>query len=300
MQNPTLPEDGPADLQLPDGNALPPEFDPGYDLGLFSPFYFLSHPLLLLQHPLALIGSGLWLWMLVHCIRNDPDRNIWLWVLIILNVPGALLYFVLRWLPDRRVSHPAFVTRWTRARLVAQRETAARQIGNAHQWVELGDVLREVGSVDKAAHAYQQALKKDPGSLPALWGAALAEMQRKNFAAARDLLQSVLAKDDAYKFGDVSLAYGRMLVSLNECEPACVHLERHLKRWTHPEAYVLLATLLIEKGEPEPARACLENTLSDIRGGPPFFARQNRTWARKARKLLRRLPKGELPPLSSS
>lgn len=286
MQEPAHPAD-PA--SHPDLQPPPIDYDPGFDFGLFSPLYYLSHPGLLLHHPLAVIGAGFWAWMLVHCVRNDPERNVWLWVLVILNVPGAILYFIVRWLPDRRVSRPG-LSRWTRGRVIAQREAAARNIGNAHQWVELGDILREVGRPEKAARAYQQALQKEPANLLGLWGAALTDMQLKNFSAARDRLQKILEKDDGYKFGDVSLAYGRVLVALEEAEPARAHLDRHLKRWTHPEAHVLMATLLIDQGQPAAARQHLENTLSDISGGPPFFARQNRTWARKAKQLLRKLP----------
>ena len=39
------------------------------------------------------------------------------------------------------------------------------------------------------------------------------------------------------------------------------------------------------------SRCHLEATLSDLRGGPAFFARQNRGWARKAKRLLARLPR---------
>jgi len=116
-------------------------------------------------------------------------------------------------------------------------------------------------------------------------------MQRQNFAPAKAHLTQILAKDGSYKFGDVSLAYCRTLVALDESDAALEYLKQHLKRWTHPEAHVLLATILIDRGEPEPAREHLETTLSDLRGGPAFFARQNRGWARKAKRLLSRLPR---------
>ena len=45
-------------------------------------------------------------------------------------------------------------------------------------------------------------------------------MQRQNFAAAKAHLEQILAKDGSYKFGDVSLAYCRTLVTLNENDAA--------------------------------------------------------------------------------
>jgi hypothetical protein len=104
-------------------------------------------------------------------------------------------------------------------------------------------------------------------------------------------IERILARDGTYKFGDVSLAHCRTLCSLNETAIAREKLEEHLKRWTHPEAYVLLATIQSDAGDHAAARRNLESMLLDLRGGPAFFARQNRSWASKARRLIGKLPK---------
>jgi hypothetical protein len=271
-----------------------PQIDPGYggwDMPM-HPLFYLQHPLLLLYQPLALLAGALWVWMLIHCARNDPERNMWLWILFIGNVPAALIYFLVRWLPGARLSRgSSLLGRWTRSRQIPRLEVAARNIGNAHQFVELGEAYRETGKADRAAECFKKALQKDPASMPALWGAAQVEMQRENFSVAKTHLEQILSKDGTYKFGDVSLAHCRTLVKLNEADAAYARLEQHLKRWTHPEAYVLIATILIDRGQHEPAREHLEATLSDLRGGPAFFARQNRGWARQAKRLLGRLPR---------
>jgi hypothetical protein len=265
----------------------------GWDVSFFHPLVYLQNPQLLLAHPLALVALGFWIWMLVHCARYDPDRNLWMWILILGNAPAAFIYFLVRWLPNARLSgRPSFWGRWQKSRQIPRLESAARNIGNAHQFCELGEACRETGKIDRAADCFARALKKDPEHMPALWGAAQVELQRQNFVKARPHLEQILARDGTYKFGDVSLAYCRTLFSLNESDAARDRLEQHLKRWTHPEALVMIATLLIERGEHDAAREHLEATLSDLRGGPAFFARQNRGWARRARKLLARLPKG--------
>jgi hypothetical protein len=269
-----------------------PPFDPGFGWDMLHPFVFLQHPLLLLYHPFALLSGALWVWMLIHCARNDPERNLWLWILFIGNVPAAFIYFLVRWLPGARLSGgSSLLARWTKGRQIPRLEVAARNIGNAHQFVELGEAYRETGKTDRAAECFGKALQKDPASMPALWGAAQVEMKRQNFPAAKLHLEQILAKDGTYKFGDVSLAYCRTLVALNESDAARERLEQHLKRWTHPEAYVLIATILIERGQHQPAREHLEATLLDLRGGPAFFARQNRGWARQAKRLLAKLPR---------
>jgi hypothetical protein len=262
----------------------------GWDYPIFDPRYYIHNPVLLLHQPLALVVLAFWVWMLVHCVRHDPERNLWLWVVLIGNAPGAFIYFLVRWLPGARLSQASsLMSRWTKSRQIPRLEVAARNIGNAHQFFELGDAYRETGKPSQAAECFRKALEKDTSHLPALWGAAQVEMQRSNLPAARVHLEQILARDESYKFGDVSLAYCRTLAGLNDTNAAFARLEQHLKRWTHPEAYVMIASILINRGDPEAARDKLEATISDLRAGPAFFARQNRVWARKARWMLSRL-----------
>lgn len=249
------------------------------------------HQVFWMYEGMWLVGAAFWIWMLVHCFRNDPDRNLWIWILLIGNFPGALVYFFIRWLPGRTAGQtPSCFKRWTSGRKLARLEHAARNIGNAHQWLELAELQRELFQYDAAAVSFQKALQKDAVYLPALWGAALTAIDRKQYADARRYLQSILERDAGYKFGDVSLALGRTLVRMEDSTAARLHLEQHVRRWTHPEGIVLLATLLAEAGEADKARNRLESMLSDLAAAPAYFARQQRRWGRQGRALLKRLP----------
>jgi|GEM_PF-539574 len=248
--------------------------------------------------PLLLTSCAFWLWMLIDCIRNDSERHIWIWILIFVlpgfvsPLPlGAVIYFLIRWLPRRNPHGSRLLRRWTRGRDLPQLEAAARQIGNPHQFVLLGDALRELGRHERAAAAYARALEKDGVNLQALWGAALVDMNRQQFGPARERLEKILSIDPSYKFGDVSLAYGRALAELKETDAAREHLTKHVRRWKQPEAHYLLASLLADQNRPEEARQYLEAMLLDLSGAPSFFVRQNRGWRSKARRLLARLPR---------
>jgi hypothetical protein len=48
---------------------------------------------------IGFLMTGFWLFMIYDCIRNEPERQLWLWILIFINVPGAFIYFVTRWIP---------------------------------------------------------------------------------------------------------------------------------------------------------------------------------------------------------
>jgi hypothetical protein len=230
-----------------------------------------------------------WIWMLVHCYRTEPDRQFWIWILIIAQPIGTLAYFFLRYLPSKEFPTPSFLRRWTRGRELARLETAAHQIGNPYQFVQWGNALREVGLLDHANEAYSQALRKDRENIQALWGSAQVAASQKRYADLRSLTRQVLDNDPQYKFGDVSLAYGRALKELGELEAARGHLEQHVKRWRHPEAMFLLADLCAIQGETKAAQETLQALIQDINGCPKAIARKHGRWKSRAKQLLRKL-----------
>lgn len=238
---------------------------------------------------LGLFTTGFWLWMIYDCVRNDPQKNQWLWILIFLNFPGAVIYFLVRRLPQMDIPVPIFVTRWLRREQLWNAEAAARNIGKAHQFVLLGNLLCELAIFDRAQVAYKTALEKEPNNTQALWGAAFIDMQNKNFASAKLHLEKLVKLDPDYKYGEAFLAYGKTLVALEEWDAAKAHLENDVKRWSHPEAYIMLGTILAKEGDIQSARGYLETTIFRVRGSSYYHYRRNSHWVRKAQKLLKTL-----------
>ncbi|MBD2462757.1 tetratricopeptide repeat protein [Oscillatoria sp. FACHB-1407] len=238
---------------------------------------------------LAFVATGFWMLMIFDCVRNDPERNTWLFVLIFLNIPGAILYFLVRRLPYLNVPIPPYFQRWSRRQDLWNAEAAVRNIGKAHQYVTLGNVLNEMQMLDKAAEAYQQALEKEPKNTHALWGLASIAMHHQQFAIARDHLQQLLALEPDYKFGEASLAYGKALFALEDWDTVEPHLEKDLKHWGHPEACIMLAKIQINRGEVDAARTALENMIFKLKSAPKFHYRQKRHLIGEAERLLKKL-----------
>ncbi|MAG94517.1 MAG: hypothetical protein CMJ48_12320 [Planctomycetaceae bacterium] len=234
--------------------------------------------------------SAFWLWMFIECLRKDPDRYFWLWIFIFLWFPGPLIYFFLRWMPTNQIRAPRFLQRFTSSSKLQRLETAAEQIGNAHQFIELGDARLEISQFAPAGRAFARALEKEPDNLQALWGAARVDAQQEQFEPAREKLRKILDVDPQYKFGDVSLEYGKALGRLDLHDEARDHLEDHMNRWRHPEALYLLAAIYLEEGRRQDARAQLQAMLLDINGSPKAIARKFGIWKSRARKLLKTLP----------
>ncbi|MBT5020263.1 MAG: tetratricopeptide repeat protein [Planctomicrobium sp.] len=229
------------------------------------------------------------IWMLIYCLRHDPERYLWMWVIIVLWPFGPFIYFIARWLPSSQIRMPAFTHRWTKQREIRQLETAAIQIGNSHQHAQYGDALKSVGKHEEALAAYEKALNKEPTSLPALWGAATMEFKLEKYDSAKVHLEQVLAIEEGYKFGDVSLLYGKTLRELGLKDEARLHLEKHTKKWRQPEAMYVLANLYVNNEQPDQAKIALQNLIIDLDSSPKAIARKHVFWKSRAKRLLRKL-----------
>lgn len=267
------------------------EMAPVHPLRFSSTEAWLFFLIGLVIYGIILLYSAFWLWMIVHCALREPDRYFWVWLLIVVPFPGAIVYAVVRFFPQREYAVPAWLRAWTRGNELARLQTAAEQIGNAHQFIQWGDALREVGRLDQANAAYAQALAKDPKSLQALWGAAQVAVRQKRPADVEAYCRQVLAIDPQYKFGDVSLAYCRALKDQGQSAKMREQLEQHVRRWRHPEAVYLLACQCRDEGEVAVAREHLLSMLRDIHGSPTAIARKFGRWRSLGRQMLRKLPR---------
>jgi hypothetical protein len=240
--------------------------------------------------PLGLAATVFWIWMIVDCARHERDRHVWLWIVLILYLPGALVYFLVRVLPRMNLHVPGLAALSGRRRRIFEAEAAARKVGNAWHHVKLGDLLLEAGRLRRAAQAYQNALERQPDEINALFGLARAQVGLQQFQQAAERLRTVMERDPDFRYGEASLACARALKGLGRNEELRRHLQAHLKKWSHPEARVLLAEALAECGETGRARAELERLVDDMRWTTEYSRRQNRRWVRRAKTLLRRFP----------
>lgn len=236
----------------------------------------------------TLVYTAFWVWMLIECVQNDPQRDVWMWILIFIPCPGAVVYFFVR-RSHLHFSLPAFGGRVTRRRELRLAEAEARNIGNAYYFVQWGDLLLETRQYPKAAEAYERALSQEPRNEEALWGAAQAEVLLKRLRKAKEHLETLLAVDPKFKFGEPSIAYGRTLVGLGELDAARKHMEKHVQSWPHAQGKILLASVLARTGDGDRARSLCGDALEEIRFSPDFNRQRSRALRREAGKVLRNL-----------
>src|SRR5579864_8587977 len=108
----------------------------------------------------SLLFGAFTIWMLIECLRKDPDRFLWIWIIFCLPGIGPAVYFFVRWLPERNLQVPGWFRKLTRGSEIRRLESAALQIGNPYQYVQLGESLRETGQLARARAAYSRALEK--------------------------------------------------------------------------------------------------------------------------------------------
>lgn len=241
---------------------------------------------------LGLVYSLFWIWMLIHCITVEPDKSFWLWLLIVAPFPGAIVYSVVRFFPAANLQAPPWLRKFTRGKELQRLATATETIGNPHQFVQYGDALRETNQWAEAGEAYNQALWKDSTSLPALWGAAQVAAKQKRYADVCTYCRQILDRDPQYRFGDVSFAYAKALLDSGDTAAGRAHLEKHCRRWRHPECTYLLAERCVADGDTAEARQHLLDVIRDINGSPSAIARKHGRWKSLSRRLLAKLPKG--------
>lgn len=234
------------------------------------------------------VAGLFWLWMLLHCLRMEPDRHFWLTILLLFP-PSVLVYFITRFLPENRTVLPVGFRRWALRSELDRLRRATLQIGNPYHFIQYGEALRSVGLIERAETAFQSALDREPSNLAALWGAAQCAVDLGRLGTARELLERAVGIDPEYKFGDVSLALARVLLATGERTAARHLLQQHVHRWRTSEGQCLLAQLLAECGEVDRAREILQALLIDLHGADRR-SRSDRVCLRTARKLLKSLP----------
>lgn len=237
----------------------------------------------------GLFSFAFMIWMIVYCLQNDPDRFVWLWVIILFGPLGASIYFLVRYLPNKSLRPPRWLSRFFRGKKLKQLEWKCRQIGNAHQWVEYGDALRDVGRWQEADAAYTEAVERDNESLPALWGLATTAFRAERFSEARDHLMTLLQIDERYKFGDPSLLLGKTHIALDDSENAQDILSKHVTAHRTPEAVFLLGKLQSESGDIDAARETLQSLIDDLENAPRKIVRKSMFWRSRAKRLMRTL-----------
>lgn len=232
-----------------------------------------------------------WAWMFCDCFQYERRRARLAWALGLIpsGFLGAIAYFLFRWTPRNLLSSNPFVKRRGLQPKLQEAIANVRNIGKAHQYVQLGHIYCDMGNGDHALAAYQQALAREPNNVEALWGSTSIELENKNLDRAFMLLRCLMEIRPDFKYGDASLAYGQVLYELGDFNLAQQHLEAHLQQWSHPEAALLMAQIQAHQQNMPGACEVLETMIANVQGAPAFHYHKHRRQVAQGKRLLKTL-----------
>jgi hypothetical protein len=229
--------------------------------------------------------------LIVHVIKTGRNQ-IWIWVLALLSIPGAIAYIVVELLPDVFRSRTA--QRTARGIKKAMDPTAdlrryeneARVTGNVAAKQRYAEELTRQGRYDDAITQYKQALtglyEHDPNLM---LGIAKAQFGKGDAGSARATLDELIRMNPDFKSPDGHLLYARSLEEEGNIEKALEEYRVLASSYPGAEAPVRYAQLLNSQGRSDEARKVARDLLEQARIAPAHYRKAQKSWLDAAQRL---------------
>lgn len=231
----------------------------------------------------------------VHVLRTNQERS-WLFVLFIFPLLGSIIYALAVMLPDvSRSRSGRRVVRGLRDTLNPGRELREAQVDFEHSAtianrIRVADALHGAARYADAIAAYRDALRgvhsDDPDIQVKL---ARALLDNGEAAAARDLLEALIAHRPDFKSPEGHLIYARALAACGVRDKAREEFDSLVGYFAGIEARVRYIEVLEGWGEQAAASALAEESLRHIKHMPAGSRRLNEEWIRALKQAATRL-----------
>jgi hypothetical protein len=229
--------------------------------------------------------------LIIHVIKTGRNQ-IWIWVLALLSIPGAIAYIVVELLPDVFRSRTA--QRTARGLKKAMDPTAdlrryeseARATGNVATKQRYAEELTRQGRYDDAIDQFKQALtglyEHDPNLM---LGIAKAQFGKGDAAGARATLDDLIRLNPDFKSPDGHLLYARSLETEGNTAKAIEEYRVLAGSYPGAEAAVRYAQLLKAQGQDDEARKVARDLLEQARIAPAHYRKAQKSWLDAAQRL---------------
>src|SRR6266702_2262444 len=164
--------------------------------------------------------------LIVHVIKTGRNQ-IWIWVLALLSIPGAIAYIVVELLPDVFRSRTAqrtargFKKAMDPTADLRRFESEARVGSNVASRQRYAEELSRHGQHDEAIAQYRQALtglyEHDPNLM---LGIARTQFAKGDAVAARTTLDELIRLNPDFRSPEGHLLYARALEAEGTCQKA--------------------------------------------------------------------------------
>ena len=230
--------------------------------------------------------------LIIHVVKTGRNQ-IWIWVLALLSLPGAIAYIAVEILPELFRSRTAQRTaRGLRkamdpGRDLRRYESEARVASNVASRQRYAQELVRHQRYDEAIGQYREALtglyEHDPNLM---LGLAQAQFGKGDAAAARATLDELIRRNPDFRSPAGHLLYARALEAEGNVPKALEEYAVLAPSYPGAEAAVRYAQLLQAQGRRAEAQKVARELLEQARIAPGHYRRAQRPWLDAAQRLL--------------
>ena len=230
--------------------------------------------------------------LIIHVVKTGRNQ-IWIWVLALLSLPGAIAYIAVEILPELFRSRTAQRTaRGLRkamdpGRDLRRYESEARVTSNVASRQRYAQELVRHQRYDEAIGQYREALtglyEHDPNLM---LGLAQAQFGKGDASAARATLDELIQRHPDFRSPAGHLLYARALEAEGNLPKALEEYAVLAPSYPGAEAAVRYAQLLQAQGRRAEAQKLARELLEQARIAPGHYRRAQRPWLDAAQRLL--------------
>ncbi len=240
----------------------------------------LSH----LLFPWGIILQGL---AIVHFIRRRPD-NYWIFIILFLGAPGAIIYLLVEALPDIGLVGQSFKV-FPRRRRIGELIAAIRENPSAGNYEELGGLYMDDGDYADARAAFDKAIAARADTLDPFYRRGVCAILLGGAAAALPDLEKTVSTEADYDFGRAAGLLAHAYAQTGQKEKAEALFRQVTITSTLSETYLNFAELLASEGRNAEAREWAQKVLDKKATMPGYLKRRERPWFRRAKEMLKRV-----------
>ena len=230
--------------------------------------------------------------LIIHVVKTGRSQ-IWIWVLALLSLPGAIAYIAVEVVPELFRSRTAQrAARGLRkavdpARELRRYESEARVAGNVASRQRYAQELVRHQRYEDAIGQYREALsglyEHDPDLM---LGLAQAQFGKGEASAARATLDELIRHNPDFRSPAGHLLYARALEAEGNVAKALEEYAVLAPSYPGAEASVRYAQLLQAQGRRAEAQKVARELLEQARIAPGHYRRAQRPWLDAAQRLL--------------
>jgi hypothetical protein len=244
---------------------------------------FAEYPLL------SLAQTALTIWMLVDAYRRHAEA-FWFWIILLIQPFGAWAYFFVVKFGDFKGAHawPVF----QRPASLAELRYQAEKVPTLASHLALANRLIEKNLHEEAMPHLEAALAREPEHCQVLHGLAVCEVELGHPEKALPYLERIVVRDPRWSDYAAQRLLVRARTEVGDGAGALAAARELVRLAPTLHHQCLLAECLVAEGFHDEARTSLQQSLETHRYAPSLSRRRNRSWARQARRLQKRIPAG--------